>query len=162
MASFFILTTFSLSLLCACHADIITDLCPSTRNPDFCIKTLEADPAARAARDLRAFGQAVVTKCKDLTERVIAAAKPARGPAADECVEASKAAIENLNDCSRYLKATGRASSSDLQTAGFEAQENVATCDHQFGSREPAKLKLASREAQDLIDIIPHIASLLE
>ncbi|GFP91086.1 pectinesterase inhibitor [Phtheirospermum japonicum] len=160
MASLFILATLSLSLLCICQADKIFDLCSLTPNPSLCSQTIRSDPRSYGA-DLRSWGKIIIEKSKIATRNVITIAKLAGGEIANSCVETGGDAIDKLNECVGYLKKLGRASARELYSIGSLAFENVASCDHLLGSREPAELKAASQKAQDLIDVLLVIANFL-
>ncbi|KAL7154951.1 hypothetical protein ABFS83_03G039100 [Erythranthe nasuta] len=164
MASVFVLAILSLSLLfISCEADLIGTVCAKSVNPSLCTNILRSDPRARTA-DLRGLGQISVEKAKAATQDTISAAKSVGGsgkPAAETCVSVCGDAIDNLNQCSAYLKASGRARIGDLQTKGSAALTDVSTCDDEFGDSEPANVKQASRKAQDIIDMLLVVANSL-
>ncbi|KAL3623904.1 hypothetical protein CASFOL_032720 [Castilleja foliolosa] len=163
MTSLFILATLSLSLLCdICEADKISDLCILTPNPSLCSQTLRSDPRARAGgADLRVFGEIILEKSKIATQNVTTIAKSIGGEIANTCVETSVDAIDKLTKCVDYLKKPGSTSARDLYRIGSLARDDVASCDHLLGSREPAELKATSQKAQDLIDVLVIIANFL-
>ncbi|GFP80613.1 pectinesterase inhibitor [Phtheirospermum japonicum] len=158
MAPSFILAVLSLSLLCSCQADLVSKVCNETTNPPLCLQTLGSDPRAREA-DLRGLAQIIIEKSVGAVQDVATNAKSIGGKKADTCVEVSGVAIDDLKQCTDYLKDLSRAASSEISTAGSDALRNVATCDHEFGDGEPAKLKAASQKAQDLINVLLFIAN---
>ncbi|KAI3465247.1 hypothetical protein Pfo_021910 [Paulownia fortunei] len=165
MASFFLFASLSLAfLLCVCQADLIADVCSKSVNPSLCTQVLTSDPRSRGA-DLRGLGQIIIEKAKAATQDTINVAKSVSGGGNEQksstCVETCGDAIDNLNQSSSLLKASGGRSISDLQTKGSAALTDVSTCDDEFGESEPAKLKDASRRAQDLIDVLLVIANSL-
>ncbi|GFP97298.1 pectinesterase inhibitor [Phtheirospermum japonicum] len=160
MTSFFLLATLSLSLVCICQADLISDVCSKTINPSLCTQTLKSNPSAPKA-DLRGLGQIIIPIAKAATQNVITISKSIGGPIADTCIETSTDAIDNLDECVGYLKKSDKASISDLQTKASAASTDVGTCDDEFGDSEPAKLKAASQKAQDLISVLLAIANKL-
>ncbi|KAL3616169.1 hypothetical protein CASFOL_039559 [Castilleja foliolosa] len=159
MASPFISAIFFLSLLCICQADdLISRICPKTTNPPLCFQTLRSDPRAGGA-DLRGLAKIIIEKSINAVQDVIANAKSIGGEKANTCVETSRVAIDELNQCVGYLNETSRATGSEIVAISWDAIRNVATCDHEFGSDEPPKLKTASQKVQDLINVLIFIAN---
>ncbi|KAI3465248.1 hypothetical protein Pfo_021911 [Paulownia fortunei] len=161
---FFLLASLSLAFLCNSQADLIGDVCSKSINPSLCNRSLRSDPRSRGA-DLRGLGQISIDNAKAATQTTLKVANSlASGPdreKAKTCVETCGDAIDNLNQCRGLLNGRSRRSISDLQTKGSAALTDISTCDDEFGGSEPAKLKQASRRAQDLVDVLLVIANRL-
>ncbi|KAK4486825.1 hypothetical protein RD792_006583 [Penstemon davidsonii] len=155
MASHILLASIVLAFVYNIQADLISDVCSKSTNPTLCNQALRSDPRSRGA-DLISLGQIAVAKARDASLATLNVAKSLASGAtkgkAESCIENCKDAIFNLNDCSTLLKRFNRGSISDLQTKGSAALTDIDTCDDDFGSTEPPKLKQASQTAQDLID----------
>ncbi|KAL7154953.1 hypothetical protein ABFS83_03G039300 [Erythranthe nasuta] len=163
MASIFFCAFLSLSLAIlsiSCEVDLIGNVCSQSTNPSLCNNILTSDPRSRTA-DLRGLGQILVENAKAATQDTINVANSIGGGKASTCVSVCGDAIDNLNQCSTFLKRSDRASVSDLQTKGSAALTDVGTCDDEFGDSEPANLKQASRKAQDIIDMLLVVANSL-
>ncbi|PIN11602.1 hypothetical protein CDL12_15787 [Handroanthus impetiginosus] len=162
MASLILLVSLSLAFLCTSQADLIDDVCKKALNPSFCTQVLRSDSRSRGA-DLRGLGLIIVEKSKVDVNDALSVAKSVKNNGnkeiIDTCVETFSESIDNLNECSELLKKFNRGLISDLQTKGSTALTDAGTCDDEFGSREPPKLKTVSRKAQDLIDILLAIAN---
>lgn len=154
MASFFLLASLSLSFLCNCHGDLISDVCSKALNPSLCTQTLNSDPRSRGA-DVKGLGQIVIEKAEAATNDAIRVVKSIstekNKEIVDVCVETFKDAIDDLINCSQLLK---KGSKGDLEAKGSGALTNVGTCDDEFEESEPPKVKMATKRAQDIIDIL--------
>ncbi|KAL8494587.1 hypothetical protein ACS0TY_025423 [Phlomoides rotata] len=160
MASLFLLASLALASIYISQADLISDICKQAVNPSLCTQTLTSDPRSRGA-DLKGLGQIAIEKGEAATHDAIGVVMSFSGKfkaVVETCVETFNNAIDNLKESSQALNA-GR--KGDVQAKGSGALSNAETCDDEFGESEPAKVKKASKRAQDIIDILLVIANKL-
>ncbi|CAA0843361.1 Plant invertase/pectin methylesterase inhibitor superfamily protein [Striga hermonthica] len=166
MASLFtILGTLSLSLLCICRADLISDVCSATIIPDFCTETLRSDQAARAAPDAKSLGLIVIRIAKSAIRDLIAVTKKIGGPRV-ECVEMDDSAIEDLDEILDYLTipdSTMIVTKDDFLDHVSGVNIDMETCEDDFrgGEPAPADLKAATDRAERTVMILYGIGNKL-
>lgn len=162
MASFLVLISLSLTVLVYnCEADLIDSICVKSVNPSLCNTTLRSDPHSGEFK-IVALGQIAISNAGSATKNVLKVAKTlSSGPdkqKAETCAQACKEAVDYVDKC-RYLLLFGsRKSVADIRTKALAASKDIATCDSVFRGSEPPQLKQASRQAQDLVDVIKVIA----
>jgi pectinesterase inhibitor-like protein len=165
----FTLFFLSLALLCCfTFADLIDDVCRGTRNPSLCSKSLRSDPRSRGA-DLKLLGQISIdlaTKSAKsgvtlVTNLKNAAKDPKLKGIYDTCLETYDDSVDSLFESSVDLK-NGDFLGMNLQASA--AETDIDTCDESFTEAhvaEPAQLKAASQNIQDLCGIILVISNRL-
>ncbi|GER37494.1 plant invertase/pectin methylesterase inhibitor [Striga asiatica] len=164
MASLFIiLATLSLSLLCNCRADLISDVCSATKIPDFCTKTLRSNPAACAAPDVKSLGIIVVGIAKSAIQDLIAVTKKIGGPRV-ECVEIDNSAIEDIDEILNYLTKPDSSmivTKDDFLVNVSRVNIDMDTCEDEFGGGEQDGLKTATDQAESTVRILYGIGNKL-
>ncbi|KAL2498133.1 Pectinesterase inhibitor 2 [Abeliophyllum distichum] len=160
----FFLVTLSLAFLCNCltfdnvKADLIGDLCSSVANPSFCNHALRSDPNSAKA-DLRGLGEVAHDKATASAETTLNLAKAlGKGKLPRTCVEVIGEAIDSLNECQGSLRGNDKGT---LNIKASAALDDLATCDDEYGAKEPTNLKQASQTTQGLISIILAVSNRL-
>lgn len=165
MASFFLILPISLLLISPCQGDLIDNLCHEALNPSLCNTSLRSDPRSSGA-NLRKLAEIALEKARSATNATITVAKSITDESnkkhVDHCVDLCNEAILDLDRSKNLVGGGSGGRSGDLQSYLFGAAFDLSSCDDEFGEREPSQLKVASREAQDLVDVVFVIVDHLE
>ncbi|CAI9753504.1 unnamed protein product [Fraxinus pennsylvanica] len=160
----FLLATVSLAFLCSSltfhnvKADLIGDFCSTVRDPSFCNKALRSDRRSAKA-DVRGLGQIALDKAIASAKTTLKLAKElGNGELPSTCAEVCSDAIDNLNECQGLLRGNDKES---LNVEASAALDDLATCDDEYGAKEPTNLKNASQTTQGLISIILAVSNRL-
>ncbi|KAL6511218.1 hypothetical protein OROHE_020587 [Orobanche hederae] len=164
----FLLVSIALSFTCTCVAQTswISRICSMSRNSIVCYRALMSDPRS-SYNDIKILGEIIIYKSQAATQAAINVTKSVENNDNKEiietCIETQNDAKDMLKECLVLLEKAryDEPSKSALNNAASAALTDVGTCDDEFGSSEPPKLKRASRYAQDLIDVLLVISKMI-
>ncbi|KAL6504309.1 hypothetical protein OROGR_026232 [Orobanche gracilis] len=164
----FLLTFITLTFTHTCVAQtrLISYICSKSRNSDTCFRALMSDPRSSHG-DIKILGEIIIEKSQAATQAAINVTKSVENNDNKEiietCIETQNDAKDMLKECLVLLEKASydEPSKSSLNNAASAALTYVGTCDDEFGSSEPPKLKRASRYAQDLIDVLLVISKII-
>ncbi|KAL6527332.1 hypothetical protein OROGR_016422 [Orobanche gracilis] len=164
----FLLASIALTLTSTCVAqpDWITHICSKSRNFHLCYDALTSDPRS-SYQVVKILGQIIIYKSQAAIQAVTNVTKSVENndnrQIIETCIETQNDAKDMLKECLVLLEKAryDKPSKSALNNAASAAMTNVGTCDDEFGSSEPPKLKRASRYAQDLIDVLLVISTMI-
>nr|XP_027082311.1 LOW QUALITY PROTEIN: pectinesterase inhibitor-like [Coffea arabica] len=167
LALFFICLSILSNLFTSAEADLISDVCTASKNPQFCANSLRSDPRSRRA-DLKGLGQIAIdlaTKSAKSTKTLVDSLKQNATDTRlkgiyDSCSENYGDSIDDLGEATSLLK-SGDYLGVNLRASA--ALDDADTCDDNFKDAKLGTTNLAdaSQNVQNLCDIILVIANRL-